>query len=454
LIEAERMACRIVLVTRPSPEGEVLCSGLVAKGREVVRLDPSEVEARRPAPQDILLALGADPVETCEALLLQDPRCAVVVLDDEPSIDRAVAALRAGAADFVTEPADIDAVDAAIQRVIERRMPSDRSRRLGSLTRAFDDRQQGLVGDSIVMRQVRSRIERLKGSDSTVLITGESGTGRDAVGRILHEQSQRRNRSFVSVSCATLSGDVDELFERLSERTLGAGTPWARAAGGTLFLDEVERLPPAAQAKLQRTLDTRGLQSFAESHDGALEPRLIATSNVDLADEVAAGRFKEALFDRLSAVEIRLPPLRERGLDTLLLAQHFVRRFARASGKEVVGMTLGAARMLMAHDWPGNVRELGTWVEAAVALAAQDHITESELLSNWGGVRGASDRSGHDDTLMSWNSLEARHIASVLEEAGGNKARAARLLGIDRKTLYRKLERYGLDATDRQRRAH
>jgi two-component system response regulator HydG len=444
------MACRIVVVTEPSLESEDLCAKLASRGRDVVRLDPSEVESRRPSPRDIVLTT----VATCEELLGRDPKCVVVVLDREPSIEKAVAALRAGAADFVTEPADIDAVDAAIQRVIEKRMPNDRSRRLDSLARGVDDRQQGLVGDSIVMSQVRTRIERLKGSDSTVLITGESGTGRDAVARILHEQSPRRNRPFVSVSCCTISSASDEWFGRISAGDLGASAPWRRAAGGTLFLDEVDRLPPASQAQLYRALEPRGLRPLAEACDGTLEPRLIAASNVDLADEVAAGRFKEALFDRLSAVEIRLPPLRERGLDTLLLAQHFVRRFARASGKEVVGMTLGAARMLLAHDWPGNVRELGTWVEAAVALANHDHITESELLSNWSGVRGARNRSAHDDTLMSWNSLEARHIASVLEETGGNKARAARLLGIDRKTLYRKLERYGLDAPDRHRRAH
>jgi DNA-binding NtrC family response regulator len=448
------MACRIVLVCEPSADAEELCRALAAKGRETVRHELAEIEARRPAPHDIVLASGAHAIETCERLLRLDPKCALIVLDRAPSIDRAVAALRAGAADLVTDPANIDAVDAAIQRVLEKWMPSDRSRRLATLGRAVDDRQQDLVGDSIVMCQVRSRIERLKASDSTVLITGESGTGRDVVARILHEQSQRKGRPFISVDCGVFSSNPDALFARISDGAAGAVSPWARAAGGTLFLDAIERLAPAAQAKLHLTLEPRGLRPLAESYDGTLEPRLIAASNVDLADEVAAGRFQEALFDTMSAIEIRLPPLRERGLDALLLAQHFVRRFARASSKEVVGMTLGAARMLMAHDWPGNVRELGTWVEAAVALTTQDYITESELLSNWSGHPGARDRSAHDDTLLSWNSLEARHIASILEETGGNKARAARLLGIDRKTLYRKLERYGLDAPDRHRRAH
>jgi two-component system response regulator AtoC len=450
------MACRIVVVTERSAETEALRAALAEKGHEVAEVGLSEMEDHRPGLHDIVLAVGHVAVETCEALLRRHPGAAVIVLDSEPNMRRAVAALRAGAADFVTDPTSADAVDAAIQRVFEKRILSERLNRLGSVSQSVDERQQDLVGESVAMRQVRSRIERLKGADSTVLITGESGTGRDAVARILHEQSTRRSRPFIAVNCSTMTGQLESYFGGGHATGVDpeSGGLIGQAGGGALFLDEIEKIPLGAQSKLYAAIEQRGLRPLEGNPDLSSFPRLIAASNVDLADEVAAGRFREQLFDRLSVVQIRLPPLRERGLDTLLLAQHFVERYAGASGRRVVGMTLGAARMLMAHDWPGNVRELGAWIEAAVALARHDHITEADLLSNWTGVRGSHERSSNDDTLMSWNSLEARHIASILEEAGGNKARAARLLGIDRKTLYRKLERYGLDTQDRFRRAH
>jgi DNA-binding NtrC family response regulator len=449
------MPCRIVIVTERSSDTDDLFSSLTDKGHEVLRVGRADIDVGPWGPRDLFVTTGLEAVETCELLLRRDPKCAVIVVDPQPSIRRAIVALRAGASDFVTDPADTDAVDAAIRRVVEKRILTDHLSRLGTLPRRVDDRQD-LLGESMVMRQVRSRVDRLKGTESAVLIVGESGTERDAVARILHEQSPRKNRPFVIVNSGVVSAQSLEFSVGTPEdgaQVIGEPTLLTRVSGGTLFLDEIEKMPPSAQARLMRALDECAPRAVV-GRENAFDARLIAASSVDLGDEVAAGRFRKDLYERMSVVQVRLPPLRERGLDTLLLAQHFVQRFAGTSGKRVVGMTLGAARMLMAHDWPGNVRELGNWVEAAVALARHDHITESELLSNFSGVREATGQSPNDDTLMSWNSLEARHIASILEEAGGNKARAARLLGIDRKTLYRKLERYGLDAPERIRRAH
>lgn len=426
------MAGRIFLVGDQAFDGAELRASLVAKGHSVVPARASDIDVQRLGPRDVVLAAGPDGVETCEALQRRDPKCSVIVLDGAPDMRRAIAALRAGAADFVTNPEDAGAVDAAIHRVLEKRVLSERLGYLGTLAEETDPVSQELLGESIAMRQVRARLQRLRGSDTTVLITGENGTGKEAVARILHDQSPRRDRPFVAVS----SANAPDLSNQ--------------PPGSTVFLDDVERLSDGEQAALERTLEERARRLSGES---AFDARIIAATSVDLENEVAAGRFREGLLARLKVVQIHLPSLRERGLDALVLAQHFVRRFATVSGKRVVGMTLGAARALMEHDWPGNVRELGNCVEAAVLQAEHDHITESELPAR-AGKPGGPPSGASDDALVSWNSLEARHIASILEEAGGNKARAARLLGIDRKTLYRKLERYGLDAPDRLRRAH
>jgi len=429
------MTGRIFLVGEHVSDAPELRASLAAKGHSVLSARAADIDVQRLGSRDVVLAAGPDAVETCEALQRRDPKCSVIVLDGAPDMNRAIAALRAGAADFVTNPADAGAVDAAIHRVREKRVLSERLGHLGTLAEETDPVLQELVGESVAMRQVRARLQRLRGSDATVLITGECGTGKEAVARILYEQSPRRDKPFVVVSCANAP--------RFSDH----------APGATLFLDEIERLPPDAQAALERALEGRA-GSGSSTDEPPLDARIIAAADVDLAGEVAAGRSREGLLARLRPVEIHLPSLRERGLDALVLAQHFVRRFASVAGKHVVGMTLGAARALMEHDWPGNVRELGDCVEAAVRHAEHDHITENELPARAGDRSDSKRRGTADDALVSWNSLEARHIASILEEAGGNKARAARLLGIDRKTLYRKLERYGLDPPDRLRRAH
>ena len=201
-------------------------------------------------------------------------------------------------------------------------------------------------------------------------------------------------------------------------------------------------MPLPTQAKLLRAIQQRSVRPLGQAAEVPFDARIIAASNADLETAVDQGTFREDLFFRLNVVQIRLPPLRERGLDALLLAQHFIRRYAESCGKHVVGMTSGAARALLSYDWPGNVRELSNSIEAAVTLTRHDHVTEGELLSNLRRPASAPEPHEPPDGLSSWNSLEARHIATVLEEAQGNKARAARVLGIDRKTLYRKLRRY------------
>ncbi|HEX4334621.1 MAG TPA: sigma-54 dependent transcriptional regulator [Polyangiaceae bacterium] len=401
------------------------------------------------ADYDVVLAV-CDAGTTSESAIFRTDGRAVVVVDPEPSVERTVAALRAGASDYVTDPCDVDAVDTALRRILDKRAIEDSLRGLGANDAPFGGSESILLGESDGTRRVHATLERLRNSDSTVLVTGESGTGKEVVARLLHRNGRRRGGPFIAVNCAALPAHLVESEFFGHARGAFTGAEIARrgllveASGGTLFLDEVSTMPLPTQAKLLRAIQQRTVRPLGKAAEVGFDARIIGASNVELETAVAAGTFREDLFFRLNVVQIKLPPLRERGLDVLLLAQHFILRFARASDKHVLGMTTGAARALLAYSFPGNVRELQNWIEAAVALTRHDHITENDLLANLR-VLPPIELQTDEDSLSSWDTLEARHISRILEEASGNKAEAARLLGIDRKTLYRKLRRYGTD---------
>jgi two-component system response regulator HydG len=434
---------------------ERLRRALSARGHVTATVALAELASSAHPPREVILTVGEDATESCRWLTAHVPSASVILVDETPQLARAIAAIRAGAADYAAYDDEVEAVEAAIRRVIERRELRYNLERLSSEAAALDSGPR-LLGESEVLRAVRERLDRLRTSGATVLITGESGTGKEVAARILHLTSARRDGPFIAINCGAVPGQLveSEFFGHARGAFTDAGGAkeglLVQASGGTLFLDEVGAMPFPVQAKLLRAIQERAVRPLGQGHEIPFDVRIIAATNVDLAEHVSAGQFRADLFFRLNVVPIRMPPLRDRGLDTLLLAQHFLRRFAAMSGKRVVGMTLGAARALMRYRWPGNVRELSNWMEGAVALTRRDHVTESELLPN---VRGAVPAAvGEKEargaatagTLARWEDLEARHIVAVLEDVAGNKARAARLLGIDRKTLYRKLRRYGL----------
>ncbi|HEX3596251.1 MAG TPA: sigma-54 dependent transcriptional regulator [Polyangiaceae bacterium] len=437
------MGGRVLLSGTHGGHVEGLRAALARRGYTILG-EPDE-----PADFDVVLTICDGPAVPDESAIRRGGGRAVVIVDAEPSVERTVAALRAGAADYVTDPCDVDAVDNALRRVLDKRAIEDSLKSLGA-NAPFGGSEAVLLGESAATRRVRATLERLGSSDSTVLVTGESGTGKEVVARLLHRNGRRRGGPFIAVSCAALPAHLVESEFFGHARGAFTGAEIARrgllveASGGTLFLDEVSSMPMSTQAKLLRAIQQRTVRPLGRGGEVEFDARIIAASNVDLETAVAAGRFREDLFFRLNVVQIKLPPLRERGLDVLLLAQHFIARFAQASDKHVLGMTTGAARALLAYNFPGNVRELQNWVEAAVALTRHDHVTENDLLSNLR-ILPPSELKTDEDSLSSWDTLEARHIARILEEAHGNKAEAARLLGIDRKTLYRKLRRYGAD---------
>jgi DNA-binding NtrC family response regulator len=302
------------------------------------------------------------------------------------------------------------------------------------------------------MQRVYDLIRRVRNTPVSVLIHGESGTGKELVARALHQATGRADKPFVSVSCAAIPANLleDELFGHVKgaftdARATRAGL-FEQAHEGTLFLDEIGEMPLEMQAKLLRVLQERVIRRIGDSREVTVDVRIIAATNRDLEAEVEAGRFREDLFYRLNVVQISVPPLKSRGNDILLLARHFIELARGRIGREVKGLTDEAARLLLEYDWPGNVRQLQNCIERAVALTHTDHLTPNDLPEKIRGFEAPLRRPGpevHPEHLLTLEQVERRYIEEVLALIGDNKSQAARLLGLDRRTLYRKLERYG-----------
>jgi DNA-binding NtrC family response regulator len=361
----------------------------------------------------------------------------------------AIAAIRVGAYDFLNKPLEMETLIHAVNRAVQHRRLRDEVSRLTEEVkeaRTFE----GLVGKSIAMRRVYDLVHRVSVTDSSVLLTGESGTGKELVARALHGESPRAERPFIALNCAAVPTNLleSELFGHVRGAFTDAKTSrrglFERADGGTVLLDEIGELPLEMQPKLLRVLQERKLRPVGGGTEISFDARILAATNRDLETEVEEGRFREDLYYRLNVVEIHVPPLRTRGNDILLLAQHFVTRLAGQMDKAVEGLSSEAAQKLLDYDWPGNVRELENAMERAVALTRFTRITVEDLPER---VRSyESTRITPIDVdaeqVLTIQELEKRYIERVLRAVDGNKTRAARLLGLDRRTLYRKLERY------------
>jgi two-component system response regulator AtoC len=311
------------------------------------------------------------------------------------------------------------------------------------------------------MRKVYDRISRLAESDaSAVLLTGESGTGKELVARALHRRSRRSAGAFVGINCAAMPETLleSELFGHVRGAFTDAKSArkglFVEANRGTLFLDEIGELPLMVQPKLLRALETRCVRPVGGTTEVPFDVNLVTATNRDLETAVAEGRFREDLFYRINVVRLDLPPLRARGGDALLLAQHFLERFTARSGKSVRRLSSAVAEKLLAYAWPGNVRELQNCIEHAVALARFEEVTVEDLPERIRNYRSSNVLVVGDDPseLVPMEVVERRYVLRVLEAVGGNRSVAARILGYDRKTLYRRLESYGVpsgaDKTD------
>ncbi|MCA9518466.1 MAG: sigma-54-dependent Fis family transcriptional regulator, partial [Myxococcales bacterium] len=408
-------------------------------------------------------------LELCRRVLSAHPDLPVLVLTAFGSMESAVDALRAGAWDYITKPVDMEDLARRLARAVEN---SRLRREVARLRRREADRAAfgTVIGRSGVMRRVFDVLERVAATDIGVLITGESGTGKEVVARSLHEASDRRRGPFIAVNCAALPEQLleSELFGHGKGAFTGAQRAknglFVEADGGTLLLDEIGEMPLAMQVKLLRALEDRRVRPVGEAREVAFDARLLAATNQDLHVAIAEGRFREDLYYRLNVVTIELPPLRTRGDDILLLAEAFIREMSERHGVAIRGLSAEAADRLLAHDWPGNVRELRNCIERAVALARHDTLRVSDLPP---AVRAAvpagrapkamaapapepvapveEAEESPVSALLPMHEVERQHILRVLDAVEGSRTRAAEVLDLDRKTLYRKLKRYGVE---------
>ena len=394
--------------------------------------------------------LGRDVGDLRRSLEESHPGVPVVVIGDA-GLESAILAMRAGAADYVEAPVEVGEVAAIAHRLIsERAIASSLS---GSP--ATTGHGSELVGNSAKANELRERILQLANSDVTVLISGETGTGKELVANLLHSNGSGRLGPFVVVGCSTIPASLaeSELFGHVRGAFSGATTAHlglVRAAHeGTLFLDDVGSLSLDLQAKLLRVLQQRSVRPIGGTQEVPVDFRLLASTTQPLQQLVKKGTFREDLYYRLAVVEIAVPPLREREHDCLLLAELFLQEASARLDKTVRSLSTAAARALLAHRFPGNVRELKNAIDYAVTVTAYDHLSESDLPESIQSRRGTSGEARPDDPR--WSAVERDHIEAVLRSVGGNRARAARLLGIDRRTLHRKLDRLAIDVPPRSR---
>lgn len=381
-----------------------------------------------------------------------NPAIPVILMTAYSSVETAVEALKKGAYDYLTKPLDFDELRLAMERAMDHSHLREENRLLReSLGGRFDRRN--IVGRSEAMVRLLEGISQVAPSDATVLITGESGTGKELVAGAIHFNSPRKSGAFVKLNCAAMTETLleSELFGHERGAFTGAHRlkegKFRQADGGSLFLDEVSEMSLSMQVKLLRVLQEREFTRVGGEEVLRVDVRVIAATNRELIREVGAGRFREDLFYRLNVVMLRVPALRERREDVPLLAQHFLERFARENHKAIRGFTPRAMDRLLKHPWPGNVRELMNAVERAVVLARSDYLDEEELslVSQEGPGAGAPAPSPTPPGAP-LEEVEREAIIRTLHAAQGNKSEAARRLGITRRTLHKKLKKYGLMA--------
>ena len=390
---------------------------------------------------------GIDGVTLLKTVKATYPELAVILLTAYGTVDLAVEAMKEGADDFLTKPVDLDQLELRVNKVLEtRRLKTE----VADLHRQLDEKYglENMVGESPAMKNVFRRIRQAAPSDATVLISGPSGTGKELVAHAIHRLSNRAKGPFVAVECAALPETLlqSELFGHEKGSFSGAVARrigrFEAANGGTIFLDEISEISPAIQVMLLRILESRTFQRVGSSETLKTDIRLVAATNRDLAKCVAEGKFREDLFYRLNVVDIHLPALRERTGDIALLAAKFIREFSDANGGRVTGITPAALKLLEAYPWPGNVRELRNTIEKMVVFSSGGELDIEDVPEE--------KRVAHVPFIPAGGTLgeaEKARILAGLREAGGNRSRAAQILGISRRTLYRKLDEYLKEGT-------
>ena len=435
---------RLLLVDDDPPFRQVMSNELKRLGYQTAMAGSGEEAVRCAAeldPEVVLLDLrlpGMNGIETLQAIHRKAPSAEVIMLTGHGSIDTAIESIRLGAFDYVVKPCPLDELHIRIERALERRTLTKRAHLLErGLTPA--DPGSGFLGESPEFRRLLRLIDLVAARDSTTLITGETGVGKERAAKLIHARSPRQLKPFVVVDCASLQESLlqSELFGH--ERGAFTGADRARAGlfevadGGTIFLDEIGEVSAATQTKLLRVLDTSTFRRVGGSAEVHVDVRVLAATNRDLLTMVRQGRFREDLFYRLSTITVAIPPLRARTGDVELLARHFVAMLNERYGTDKT-IASSALEVLRAHAWPGNVRELKHAIESAMVVSEGDEI---ELQMPHAVSTGSA--------LLTLEELERAHIRAVLAAASGNRAQTARILGISERNLYRKLRDLSLE---------
>ncbi|MDY7034057.1 MAG: sigma-54 dependent transcriptional regulator [Thermodesulfobacteriota bacterium] len=378
------------------------------------------------------------------------PDIYVIIMTAFGSIDSAVEAMKKGAYHYITKPFKMSEISITLKKALEEKRLREE---VASLRRELRGKYRfdNLIGKSKPMQDIFDLIRRISNSKSTVMIYGKSGTGKELVAKAVHYNSPRKDKTFVTVNCGAIPETLleSELFGHIKGSFTGAIATrkglFEEANGGTILLDEIGTISPAMQVKLLRVLQEREIRRVGGTENIKVDIRLIAISNINLEEAVKKGEYREDLYYRLNVITINLPDLKDRQDDISLLANHFLKKYSQGSGNEVKSISKEAMNILLNYDWPGNVRELENAIERAVALGTHEEILPEDLSPN---IRNSKKMMGINAILpedVTIRELEKNYITKILKKTKGHKINTARILGIDRRTLYRKLKKYNLE---------
>lgn len=457
---------KILVVDDERSIRELAAIVLKKEGHEVELCESGDVACIRLGQDSFDLVLtdlkmpGKSGMDVLVAAKAADRSTQVILMTAFASTDTAIAAMKEGAADYITKPFKIDELTVQVTKALDIRQ-LERENTFLKRQLATSRKGVGLVGTSEAMRKVNEMVARVAPAKTTVLITGESGTGKEMFARSIHDQSDRSSRPFIPINCGAIPETLieSELFGHTKGAFTGATGDkkglFAAAEGGTIFLDEIGELPLSMQVKLLRVLQERKIKRVGSATEETVDARVVAATNRDLRDMVKAGTFREDLFYRLNVIELHLPPLRERSDDVPLLIHHFVAKYAADLGKTIRGVDKEAMQSLMGHNYPGNVRELENIIERAVTLELSELITRDSLPfglqerarpAELGSSIEVPDEGVDLEAIV--EQLERALIAKALKRASGVRTEAAGLLKISFRSLRYRLQKYGIDGGD------
>ncbi|MFN4257910.1 MAG: sigma 54-interacting transcriptional regulator [Gemmataceae bacterium] len=456
---------RVLIIDDEEHHAEAVAESLERVGYECVIVTTSQAGAKKIEQEEFDVVLtdlrmeGMDGMAIVRKVKKESPETEVVVITGYGDVKSAVEAIKHGASNFLLKPVDLAELRAIVARAAEKRQLSRANR---ELKQQLDEKFgfEGVVGNSPRMHEIIAKLKAVAATSATVLIQGETGTGKELVAKAIHTNSPRKNKPFVAMNCTALNENLleDELFGHEPGAYTGADRlrkgRFEHANGGTLFLDEVGDMPPSLQAKLLRVLENQEVFRIGSNEPIKVNVRLLSATNRDLEEAVAKGEFRQDLYHRLKVVTIKLPPLRERREDIPLLASHFIKEFNQRHGKNVASIAEPLRRALATHDWPGNVRELRNRIESMVVLdqdgvLALDDVQEGDSLSGLN-LPDHSPSSSANLVGRPLTEIERYYITQTLQLTNGNREEAARLLGIGERTLYRVIQDWKLQDKIRQ----